>query len=177
MPFVKDSLSLLIEAANNDLNANTRETINESAIRASYSHIEEAEYEFTYGAEMVPVIKMNDKYYTEMNFLHPFMKSNNIKTITEALDEVARANRLPVKSVGLLIEAENTVDANIAKAIESGNCKKKESALAKVSKAIGIADKLKKNGYDVKKKKPTKCPECGQINCSCTSKKENCCKK
>jgi enolase len=120
---------------------------------------------------------MNDKYYTEMNFLHPFMKSNNIKTITEALDEVARANRLPVKSVGLLIEAENTVDANIAKAIESGNCKKKESALAKVSKAVGIADKLKKNGYDVKKKKPTKCPECGQINCSCTSKKENCCKK
>lgn len=172
MPFVKDSLSLLIEASSNDLLTNTSEAITEGAVRAGYASIEEAVV-VPYDPQVVPVINIEGHYYTEMNFLHPYMKSNGIKSIAEALNNVATANGLPEKAVGLLIESETSVDDSITQAIESGNQKKKDSVFSKVDKAVGISKKLKKAGFDVKKKKSAKEGCCSKEGCS----KEGCTKE
>lgn len=74
MPFVKDSLSLLIEASEADLRRNTRRAISESVVRSGYDRIEEAAEPVYYGPEIVPVVNIQGEYFTEMNFLHPYMK-------------------------------------------------------------------------------------------------------
>ena len=49
MPFVKDPLSLLIEASDIDIKRNTKSAVRESAVRSSYDHIEEAAAPVYYG--------------------------------------------------------------------------------------------------------------------------------
>lgn len=167
MPFVKDSLSLLIETAGSDLTTNTKAAMNESVIRSSYNHIAEASEPVLYGPEVVPVVKAGGEYFTEMNFLQPFMKSSRIKSISEALNAVAEANGLEPGAVGILIESDEGVTECIEKAIESANPKKKKAALDKMGKATDIVDKLKAKGVNVKKKIGIKCKECGKVNCEC----------
>lgn len=170
MPFVKDSLSLLIEASAGDILSDTKTSFSEGAVRSGYESIEEASETVVYVPEMIPVVQIESEYYTEMNFLYPYMKTNHIKSISEALNNVAAANNLPECSVGLLIESDCSVDATITKAIESGNQKKKDSTLNKIKDAVNISDKLKKKGIKVKKKKPVVCPECGKTVCECGKK-------
>lgn len=168
MPFVKDSLSLLIEASASDLNYSTNRVMKESTIRSGYESIEEAAEKVIYGPEIVPVVQVGNEFFTEMNFLHPFMKTNRINSIAEALSIVAEANGLKAGDVGLLIESEKGVDECIGKALESGGTKKKDVVLEKIGKAVDLTGNLKKKGIKVKKKKADVCPECGKVNCECS---------
>lgn len=156
MPFVKDSLSLLIEAGAVDINNDTKSVVRESTIRKGYNQIESVSEEFIYGPEMVPVVSINNELFTEMNFLKPYMDTNGIRSISEALNNVAEANGLSECSVGLLIESDGGVDECISKALESGSPKKKENVFDKIGKAIDITDTLKKKGIKVKKKASAK---------------------
>lgn len=156
MPFVRNSFDLLIEACENDLKKNTGRVVRESTVRSSYNSIEEAAEEVFYGPEIVPVVKVGNEFFTEMNFLHPYMKSEGITSITEALNNVAIANGLGEGGVGLLIESSKYVSDCISEAIKSNNPKKEDSVIKKIDKAVGISDALKKKGINVKKKKDDK---------------------
>lgn len=156
MPFVKDSMSLLIESSEADLLSNTKSVVAESTIRSGYSNIEEASEEIVYAPEMVTVVKVGNEFFTEMNFLYPYMKTNDISSIAEALNNVAAANNMPDNSIGLLIESDCDVEQCICKAVESCNQKKKDGVLNKISKAIGLTKSLKGKGINVKKKKSCK---------------------
>lgn len=172
MPFVKDSLSLLIECAESDLKTNTKSIIRESSIRSGYESIPKASQFIRYDANIVPVISLDGEYYTEMNFLYPFMQSNGIKSISEALDLVAEANELPKNAVGLLIESCDSVNGCIDEAIKKGG-KNKDSVFTKIGKALDLKDKLKAKGKKIKTKKECNetCSNCGKPVSECKCKK------
>lgn len=152
MPYVKDSLSLLVEAGSVDINYDTKSILTESAVRNGYSKIKCVSENFVYGPEMVTVVKIGDEYFTEMSFLKPYMESNGIKSISEALNNIAYANNLDTNNVGLLIECDDNVTSCINKALESGSPKQKKNAFDKIAKAINLADKLEEKGIKVRKK-------------------------
>ena len=150
MPYIKDSFSILAECAAIDL-PDTQRVVKESEIREGYNDIEEAAGNYTVAAEMVPVVQINEEYYTEAQLLAPFMRDAKIKSIAEALDAVAEANKLPAKSIGLLIESEHAVTGIIEKACAKGN-KAKDTIMDKISKATNLAKDLKSKGFNVKRK-------------------------
>ena len=150
--FIRDTYSLLAEAAAMDLETNTSSALTESQIDSIIESIEEVSEDIVYTAEMVSVIKVGDDYLTEMNALYPYMTSNGITSVAEALNNVAKVNGLQEKAVGLLIESDKQVKDMINKAAEKGS-KAKEKALDKVKKATKLPEKLKKQGFPVKKKK------------------------
>lgn len=156
--FIRDTYGLLAEAAAMDLEANTSAALTESQINNVMESIEEVSEDIVYTAEMVSVIKVGDDYLTEMNALYPYMTSNGITSVAEALNNVAQVNGLQEKAVGLLIESDKQVKDMINKAAEKGS-KAKEKALDKVKKATKLPEKLKKQGFPVKKKKN----ECGGV--------------
>ena len=150
--FIRDTYGLLAEAAAMDLEANTSAALTESQINNVMESIEEVSEDIVYTAEMVSVIKVGDDYLTEMNALYPYMTSNGITSVAEALNNVAQVNGLQEKAVGLLIESDDQVKSMINKAAKKGS-KAKERALDKVKKATKLPEKLKKEGFPVKKKK------------------------
>lgn len=150
--FIRDTYSLLAEAAAMDLETNTSSALTESQIDSIMESIEEVSEDIVYTAEMVSVIKVGDDYLTEMNALYPYMTSNGITSVAEALNNVAKVNGLQEKAVGLLIESDKQIKDMINKATEKGS-KAKEKALDKVKKATKLPEKLKKQGFPVKKKK------------------------
>lgn len=151
MPYIKDSFSILAECAAIDL-PDTRRVVRESEVRSNYDTIEEASTIYEATAEMVPVIKIDNEYYTEAQFMAPFMRDAGIRSMTEALDYIAEANNLPEKSVGLLIESKGSVTKTIKKACEKGSNKVKDSVTDKINKAAELAKNLKSKGYPVKRK-------------------------
>ena len=155
MPFIKDSFSILAECAAFDL-PDTKRIVRESHVRSAYDSIEEASEECYASPEIIPVIQIENEYFTEANFLAPFMRDSGIKSISEALDAVAEANNLGPKTVGLLIESECAVSNMIEKACEKENSKIKDAVLDKVDKATNLAKTLKNKGYPVKRKKNSK---------------------
>lgn len=188
MPFIKNSMDLLIEAAASDLKYNVSDAINESAVRSAYSKLESVHQFVKYSADMVPVVKVGDEFFTEMNFLAPYMRSNGVKSIAEALTNVSKANGLSENAVGLLVENDCSVSETMDKALAKGG-KAKDAALAKQEKGLHIIQKLKDRGKNVKKKAddddvetedecdmPTKeckegtCPKCGKSKSECTCK-------
>ena len=140
--FIKDPYSLLAEAAELDLSINTAAALTESQVNTIMESFDEVDEDVVYTAEMVSVIKVGDDYLTEMNTLYPYMKSNNITSVAEALNNVAAVNGLQEKAVGLLIESDDRTAEMIQEACKKGG-KAKEKAL----------DKIKKAGFPVKKKK------------------------
>ena len=155
MPYIKDSFSILAECAAIDL-PDTERYVRESEIRSEYESIEETSEFYAVAAEMVPVVQIEGQYFTEAQFLAPFMRDAEIKSMTEALDCIAAANNLPERSVGLLIESNCSVSAMIEKACNSGSNKIKDAVMNKVDKASELAKNLKSKGYPVKKKKDKK---------------------
>lgn len=151
--FIKDPITLLAECAVSDLDSSTELAVEESTILKKYNSIEEASREIKYDASIVPVVSIDGGYFTEMNWLSPYMSSNGIKSITEALDNVAMANNLPVHAVGVLIESSDSVAGIISRAITGA---KRSKALGKVSKSESLAEKLKKAGFPIKRKKSNK---------------------
>ena len=150
--FIKDPYSLLAEAAELDLSINTAAALTESQVNTIMESFDEVDEDVVYTAEMVSVIKVGDDYLTEMNTLYPYMKSNNITSVAEALNNVAAVNGLQEKAVGLLIESDDRTAEMIQEACKKGG-KAKEKALDKIKKATKIPTKLKKEGFPVKKKK------------------------
>lgn len=160
MPYIKDSFSILAECAAIDL-PDTRRVVRESEVRSEYENIEEAAADYTVVAEMVPVVPIGDEYYTEAQFMAPFMRDAGIKSMAEALDLIAEANGLPEKSVGLLIESNCSVTGMIEKACQKESAKGKENKIKdavmdKIDKATDLAKNLKSKGYPVKRKKDKK---------------------
>lgn len=168
--FFSDNVSLLAECAANDLSANTEMAVSESQVISAYSTIEEASEEISYGPEMVPVIKVGNDFLTEMQFLAPYIQNNGITSVAEALDNIAEANNLPEKSVGLLVESQGCVcdmiDQAIAKSTGAG-----KKMVEKVKKGESLIEKLKNKGYKVKKKKSVKESKCGK-DCGKSGKNE-----
>lgn len=152
MPYIKDSFSILAECAAIDL-AGTDQHVRESDIISTYSNIQEISESYYASPEMVPVIKIDNEYFTETSFLAPFMRDNNVKSISEALDYVAEANNLPPKSVGLLIESKKTVTDMIGDACKKNNSKARDNAINKLNKATDLVKNLKDKGYPCKRKK------------------------
>ena len=150
--FIKDPYSLVAEAAELDLSINTAAALTESQVNTIMESFDEVDEDVVYTAEMVSVIKVGDDYLTEMNTLYPYMKSNNITSVAEALNNVAAVNGLQEKAVGLLIESDDRTAEMIQEACKKGG-KAKEKALDKIKKATKIPAKLKKEGFPVKKKK------------------------
>ena len=153
MSFIKDPLVLLAECAAADLDTNTELSITESSLLRAYDSIEECTDEVQIGAKMVPVIKVDGVFVTEMNWLAPYMNANGITSIMEALNDIAMSNGLPEKSVGLLVESKDTVSGIISKVVVGA---KKQKTMDKLGKNQSLLDKLKKAGYPVKRKKNKK---------------------
>lgn len=151
MPYIKDTFSILAECAAIDL-PDTRRVVRESEVRSEYTDIEEAEGFYAATAEMVPVVKIGESYYTEAQFMAPFMRDAGIRSMAEALDIIAEANKLPEKSVGLLIESEYAVTGMIEKACQKESGKAKDVIMDKIGKASDLAKDLKSKGYPVKRK-------------------------
>lgn len=152
MAFIDEPYKLLAEAAEADLNANTEGALTESAIRSTLQSIEETSEPVVVTAEMVSVVRVGEDLLVEMNCLHPYMKCNGIKSIAEALDNVAIANQLEPKAVGLLIESDQYYEALLEKCCKKGKSAK-NSILNKIEKATKVSKKLKEEGFCVKKKK------------------------
>lgn len=158
--FAKSALSLLAEAADMDMKSNTIGVLTEGQIKSTMASFEEVSEDIIITAEMVSVIKVDNDYLVEINNLLPFMKSNDIISVGEALDQVSTVNGLPKKTVGLLVESDDYVNCLIEKADKNfkktKNKKAKNKVLEKISKTTELSDKLKKQGYKVKKKKSNK---------------------
>ena len=150
--FIKDPYSLLAEAASMDLSVNTSVALTESQVNTIMESFDEVSEDVVYTAEMVSVVKVGGDYLVEMNALYPYMQSNNITSVAEALNNVAAVNGLQEKAVGLLIESDDRTAEMIQEACKKGG-KAKEKALDKIKKATKIPAKLKKEGFPVKKKK------------------------
>ena len=150
--FIKDPYSLLAEAASMDLSVNTSVALTESQVNTIMESFDEVNEDVIYTAEMVSVVQVGGDYLVEMNALYPYMKSNNITSVAEALNNVAAVNGLQEKAVGLLIESDDRTAEMIQEACKKGG-KAKEKALDKIKKATKIPAKLKKEGFPVKKKK------------------------
>lgn len=151
MPYIKDTFSILAECAAIDL-PDTQRVVRESEVRSGYESIEEATGNYNITAEMVPVVQIENEFFTEAQSLAPFMRDANIKSIAEALDCVAEANKLEAKSVGLLVESKCSVNSMIEKACKSESCKIKDKVMDKVGKATELVNNLKSKGYPVKRK-------------------------
>ena len=151
MPYIKDTFSILAECAAVDL-PDTRRFIRESELKTEYENIEEASENYMVAVEMIPVVKIENQFFTEAQFIAPFMRDAEIRSIAEALDYIAEANNLPAKSVGLLIESECNVTAMIEKACQKKSGKTRDAVMDKVSKATDLAKNLKSKGYPVKRK-------------------------
>ena len=151
MPYIKDSFSILAECAAIDL-PDTKRVVRESEVRSDYENIEEAEANYTATAEMVPVVKIGEEYYTEAQFMAPFMRDAGIKSMVEALNAIAEANNLPENSVGLLIESECAVSGMIEKACQKESVKAKDAIMDKIGRASDLAKDLKSKGFPVKRK-------------------------
>ena len=170
----KEPYSILAEAANMDLKANTEGAMLEEDITTAINSFDEASHDIIISAEMVPVLRVDESYVVEMDTLYSFMKSNNVKSIAEALNMIAESNNLSEKEVGLLIESTEYFTALVEKA--EAKCEKdgdkiaKNSRLAKVKKAIEVPAKLKKDGFPVVKKKSASAKDEG----CCGSKEEGC---
>lgn len=153
MPYIKNTFSILAECAATDL-PDTERVLRESEIRSAYNSIQEAEEEYYASANMVPVVKIADNYYTEAQFMAPFMRDAGIKSISEALNAIAEANGLPAKGVGLLIESECAVSNLIEKCCQK-ECggEMKDRVFDRVGNAIDLAECLQNEGYAVRRKK------------------------
>ena len=153
--FVKDAFKILVEAATDDLAADTAEQLENDQIISTYNDLDECGDTYSVTAEMVAVVKIGDEYFTEMNYLAPYMQDANIKSVVEAINNVAKANGLNEGDVGLLVDSQDSIDEMIEVAVAKGG-KAKANTLAKLAKAENLFGKLKSSGVAVKKKKSNK---------------------
>ena len=177
---IKTNMALLAEAAAIDANLNIVNEANVDAVRESYNSIPECVGITVTEAADVVVTPVAGDYFVEMTNLAPFLLDSGIRSVSKALDMVAEANGLEPKSVGLIIDSQDTVSRMLyestAKAKRTGNDKIRENAISKVSKNIAIAKRLMSEGYKVAKKRSDAkvCDKCGKAKGKCECDGANC---
>ena len=177
---IKTNMALLAEAAAIDANLNIVNEANVDAVRESYNSIPECVGITVTEAADVVVTPVAGDYFVEMTNLAPFLLDSGIRSVSKALDMVAEANGLEPKSVGLIIDSQDTVSRMLyestAKAKRTGNDKIRENAISKVSKNIAIAKRLMSEGYKVAKKRSDAkvCDKCGKAKGKCECDGGNC---
>ena len=177
---IKTNMALLAEAAAIDANLNIVNEANVDAVRESYNSIPECVGITVTEAADVVVTPVAGDYFVEMTNLAPFLLDSGIRSVSKALDMVAEANGLEPKSVGLIIDSQDTVSRMLyestAKARKTGNDKIRENAISKVSKNIAIAKRLMSEGYKVAKKRSDAkvCSKCGKAKGKCECDGANC---
>lgn len=170
---IKTNMALLAEAAAIDANLNIVNEANVDAVRESYNSIPECVGITVTEAADVVVTPVAGDYFVEMTNLAPFLLDSGIRSVSKALDMVAEANGLEPKSVGLIIDSQDTVSRMLyestAKARKTGNDKIRENAISKVNKNIAIAKRLMSEGYKVAKKRSDAkvCDKCGKAKSKC----------
>lgn len=174
---ISSNLQLLSEAAKTDMEINTSSSAKYDKVVEAYKAIPEIDgISVTEASDVIVTATKYDEYYVEMVNLAPFMLDSGIKSISKALDLVAEANGLPAKSVGLVVESQSVVDAQLKNAMNrsrsSGNYTIIENAIKKVNNNNATIHKLLEKGYDVVKKseKSKVCPDCGKAKCVCEKK-------
>lgn len=170
---IKTNMALLAEAAAIDANLNIVNEANVDAVRESYNNIPECVGITVTEAADVVITPVAGDYFVEMTNLAPFLLDSGIRSVSKALDMVAEANGLEPKSVGLIIDSQDTVSRMLyestAKARKTGNDKIRENAISKVNKNIAIAKRLMSEGYKVAKKRSDAkvCDKCGKAKGKC----------
>ena len=177
---IKTNMALLAEAAAIDANLNIVNEANVDAVRESYNSIPECVGITVTEAADVVITPVAGDYFVEMTNLAPFLLDSGIRSVSKALDMVAEANGLEPKSVGLIIDSQDTVSRMLyestARARKTGNDKIRENAISKVSKNIAIAKRLMSEGYKVAKKRSDAkvCDKCGKAKGKCECDGANC---
>lgn len=105
----------------------------------------------TYMDEMVPVIKYGGNCLIEMSDLEKYMETNDITDYAEAVENIARVNRLNVSEMAVLVESQDYFEIAIHEAKKTHKAlPKKMIGIEKVLKAISS---VKDKGIKVVKRK------------------------
>ena len=142
-------LELMAEAAK----AETFETDNvvtnaiSSELKAAFAGIESCPIDINYTQEMVNVVEDDEEYYVEMSDVSKYMVSQQVRTVKEALNNIAECNSIDVSKMVIVVENEDYFNAFLEAAKKD---KKKEKELKGVAKLL---NKLKKEKIKVVKKK------------------------
>lgn len=118
-----------------------------SELKSAFSGIEHCPIEINYTQEMVNVIEDNEEYYVEMSDVSKYMVSQQVKTVKEALNNIAECNSIEVSKITVVVESEDYFNAFLEAAKKD---KKKEKELTGVAKLL---KKMKKEKIKVVKKK------------------------
>jgi len=116
-------------------------------LKSAFAGIECCPIEINYTQEMVNVVEDNDVYYVEMSDVSKYMVSQQVKTVKEALSNIAECNDIDASKMTVVVESEDYFFAFLEAAKKD---KKKEKELKGVAKLLG---KLKKEKIKVVKKK------------------------
>ena len=140
--------SLLEECMATDMGECTENELSKHNILDIYKDITvEVPEDVVYSAEAIPVLKIEDDFVIESHFLAPFMISNGITSIKEALDALTDANELDTK-VGLLVDPVDVV-ANAADTASVTD----DKILNDLTQTNMTLSTLKNEGYVILRKK------------------------
>lgn len=116
-------------------------------LRTVFADIEVSPIEVNFTQEMVNVVEDNEEYYVEMSDVSKYMISQQVKTVKEALANIAECNSIDAAKMTVVVESEEYFNAFLEAAKKD---KKKEKELKGVAKLLA---KLKKDKIKVVKKK------------------------
>lgn len=142
-------LEIMAEAAK----AETFETDNvitnaiSSELKSAFGKIDTCPIDINFFKEMVNVIEDEGEYYVEMSDVSKYMVSQQVKTVKEALNDIAECNNIDVAKMTVVVESEEYFNAFLEAAKKD---KKKEKELNGVAKLL---KKMKKDKIKVVKKK------------------------
>ena len=112
-----------------------------------------------YTEEMVHVFgRKNGQYLVEADLLAKYMVSSNIKSVKEAIGNIAKCNSIDASKIGLLIESSDYVSNLISEAKCMKTDKSKKKLLEEGSSTAKFLKNVKTEGIKVVKKKP--CKDC-----------------
>ena len=116
-------------------------------LRTVFADIEVSPIEVNFTQEMVNVVEDNEEYYVEMSDVSKYMISQQVKTVKEALANIAECNSIEASKITVVVESEEYFNAFLEAAKKD---KKKEKELKGVAKLLA---KMKKDKIKVVKKK------------------------
>lgn len=118
-----------------------------SELKTAFAGVECCPIEINFTQEMVNVVEDNEQYYVEMSDVSKYMVSQQVKTVKEALTNIAECNSIDVAKMNVVVENEDYFNAFLEAAKKD---KKKEKELKGVAKLL---NKMKKEKIKVVKKK------------------------
>lgn len=109
--------------------------------------IQELSREIVYSPEMIPVVKIDEGYYTDFDFLIPYMKSNGIDNIADAISNITIANGLKESTISILINPNNEYITEISAELAEDHRTTKARILAKSQAARDREDNKQSEKY------------------------------